>query len=412
MALITFIKRILLFFVFVTSINCQNADDYRLISDSLDRFSLNFLAETCKGIGESRNLALSPQTIWSLMAIVTEGARNNTAKELEYALGIPASEFEKDRFRKLYRRMSDYFKRMGSSGVTLEYTNSIFVTDQQNLLKDFSDIARNYYDVDITPVDFRNVRNAVSIVNKKIEQATRGKINNLANEGDLMDAQLFITSVLFFKGLWKNKFNVTDTRRESFYDERGNAIGEVNMMFQVEYLPFSLILDNTATAVELPYQGDRVSMIVILPKKNIMLQSVLQDLAAKPFQNIIATLKKAAQSYMGDPVMVSLPRFKVDSDLTLNSVLNTMGIRDVFNEDTANLLGIFPHYVHLSRVIQKAHIEVDEEGTVATAASGAGFQYKTPPPKFIANKPFAYIIYDKLTEGIIFAGKISNPDGI
>lgn len=87
-----------------------------------------------------------------------------------------------------------------------------------------------------------------------------------------------------------------------------------------------------------------------------------------------------------------------------------MGIKDVFSEELADLLGIFPHYLYVSRVVQRAEIEVDEEGTVASALAGASLVYKSPPPVFRANRPFAFLIVDRQTRSIVFAGKVANPN--
>ena len=89
-----------------------------------------------------------------------------------------------------------------------------------------------------------------------------------------------------------------------------------------------------------------------------------------------------------------------------------MGIQDLFNSQEANLLGMFNDYLYVSKVIQKAEIGVDEVGTEASAATGGIYQYKAPPPKFRANKPFAFLIVDKMTQAVVFAGKIINPNNI
>lgn len=89
-----------------------------------------------------------------------------------------------------------------------------------------------------------------------------------------------------------------------------------------------------------------------------------------------------------------------------------MGIKDIFDADAADLLGIFPHYLYVSRLVQRAEIEVDEEGTVASAVAAATLEYKSPPPVFRANKPFAYLIVDRQTRSILFAGKVTNPNGL
>lgn len=153
-------------------------------------------------------------------------------------------------------------------------------------------------------------------------------------------------------------------------------------------------------------------MIVILPKKNVQLQTVLTMLSEVPFSSIIKTLNESVEDYGDEPVKIFLPKFSINSDLTLNIILYQMGIKDLFDPDQADLLGMSDRSLHVSRILQRANIQVDEEGTVASAASGASLQFKASPAKFLANKPFAYFIYDKTSQGIVFAGKVSNPKKI
>lgn len=174
------------------------------------------------------------------------------------------------------------------------------------------------------------------------------------------------------------------------------------------------------------FQGDKMSMFVILPRKKQTLEKVLQLLTTMPIAKLIEILADAEQQFVDEDVEVYLPRFDTNSDLNLNIVLQQMGITEIFDPDVADLLGIYPEYLYVSRIIQKAEIEVNEEGTVAAAAAGkftssimrlgwcflflgGAFAYKSPPPIFRANKPFAYLIIDKQTRSIVFAGKVSSP---
>jgi serine protease inhibitor len=130
-------------------------------------------------------------------------------------------------------------------------------------------------------------------------------------------------------------------------------------------------------------------MIVILPYKGQTLTNMLQMMSQNPFSTIIDRLDKVKDEFEGEDVKVYLPRFAAKSDLTLNTVLEKvefeeekisqvlindclfqMGITDVFDPETADLLGMFPHFLYISRLIQRAEIDVNEEGTVASAASG------------------------------------------
>lgn len=389
----------------LSRVHAQGVEEIRQLGASLDQFSLKFLAKTSRQIGDTINIALSPYTIWSLLNIIREGALENTAVELENVLGIPSNQ-DKDLFRRNFQMLGKYLSRKNNADVTLETTNSIFTAADQELQPTYLQMVERFYQAEILPVDFRNSNEAINIINNRVSNATKGRIPNFIKEGDIQNAEIFISSILFFKGLWANQFNKSATTREAFYDENGKEIDKVDMMNSFDIYPFSMILSNTATAVELAYKGN-MSMIAILPKQGITLQSVLDNLAEQPFSTILDALERSMIDFGDDPVHVHIPKFTITSDLTINAILYQMGIRDLFNVDRANLLGMFNHYLYVSRILQRAEIQVDEEGTVASAASGANIQNKTRPPRFLANRPFAYFIVDKLSRAIIFAGKFS-----
>ncbi|KAF2882755.1 hypothetical protein ILUMI_23419 [Ignelater luminosus] len=381
----------------------------RDVSSSLNQFALHLLSATTDQCGDKLNLAISPYTVWSLMTIIAEGARGNTARQLEDVLKIPSNE-NKDLFRHNYKSLTKYLLQRADS-VQLDISSAIFTTQEQELNRTYQAITKSYYGVDVMPTNFNNLVQAVDSINSYVSRATHNRIQKFVKIDDIIDAQIFMVATLFFKGQWKAPFN--ETFEDTFIDEFGNAKGPVKMMYQIGPFPYSIIPNLKAHAIELPYgKGDRMSMIVILPRKGEPLSSFLKQLAELPFSTVLDTLESAAEEYGEEDVQVYLPKFTITSDLNMNSVLDQMGIKDVFNAETADLLGIFPHYLYVSRVIQQAKIEVNEEGTVATAAAGASISYKSPPPKFYANRNFVYFIVDKVTKSIIFAGKVTNPNTI
>ncbi|XP_017777866.1 PREDICTED: antichymotrypsin-2-like isoform X2 [Nicrophorus vespilloides] len=388
--------------------NAQNGIE--TVSSGLDQFALKLLTQTAEAAGDNLNIALSPFTIWTLLTIISEGANKNTLRELENSLGIPAA--DKSVFRNNFRALSSDLKR-NADGVTLDITNAIFTTNEFPLNTTFQAVSQSTYGVDVIPVDFRNSRGAVNTINNYISRATQNRIPNFVNAADVADAAIFMTSALFFKGQWRYRFDSAQTKPETFYNDAGNSIGRVQMMYQSGPFPYTLVSYLNAHAVELPYgNSDKVSMIVIVPRKGVKLLTVLRAIASRPVSELLNTLDRVQKEFSEEEVDVYLPKFKIESELNLNGVLNKMGINEVFNSEKADLLGIFPQYLYLSRVLQKAVIDVDEEGTIAAAAAGASIVYKTTQPKISANKPFAFFIVDKSTRSIIFAGKVSNPNGI
>jgi len=384
-------------------------DAVRDVGSSLNQFTLQLLSDTADQAGDSINLALSPYTVWSLLTIIAEGARGETARQLEDVLHIPSLD-NKDLFRRNYKSLTKYLTQQ-SNGVQLDVNSAIFATLDEKLNRTYQQLTKYYYGAEIIPTDFKNLVKSVNVINAYVAGATKNRIQNFVKIDDVIQAQILMVSTLFFKGQWRNPFNKTETFTDTFFDESGKAKGKVMMMTQLGTFPYTILKELNAHAIELPYgNGDRFSMIVVLPRKGITLSSVLKGMSALPFSYVLDAITNAEQQFGEEDVQVYLPRFTINSDLNMNAVLDQMGIKDAFNSEKADLLGIFPsNYLYLSRVIQQAKIEVNEEGTVATAAAGGQFQYKSPPPKFNANKDFAYFIVDKPTKSIIFAGKVSNP---
>lgn len=205
-------------------------------------------------------------------------------------------------------------------------------------------------------------------------------------------------------------FNRSYTTEEQFFDEFGNFVGNVNMMFQRGPFSYTAIADLESHVLEMPYgKEDRLSMIILLPRKQVSLPSVMDRLYNYGVSRILDQLRIADSEYEDDEVEVFLPRFSITADFTLNVILEQMGISDIFNPIRANLSGISKHSIFLSRIIHKAKIDVNEVGTVATAATGAIFANKATPPRFYANRPFAFLIVEKNTRALLFGGQVRNP---
>lgn len=208
----------------------------------------------------------------------------------------------------------------------------------------------------------------------------------------------------------QSPFNVSQTTEQPFYDEYERVQGDVNMMFQRGAFSFTGIKELNSLVLELPYGDDeRLSMIVLLPQAGTLLTSVLEKLSAYGIGRVITELRRADAEFEEDEVEVFLPRFSFTADFTLNVILEQMGLTDIFNVKKANLSKISKHPVYLSRIIHKAQIDVNEVGTVASAATGALLANKSISPRFQANRPFAFLIIEKNTNSLLFCGQVRNP---
>lgn len=377
------------------------------IGESINKFAFNLLKATSAEAGDL-NIALSPYTVWTLLSIISEGARGNTAKELNYGLNIPS---DKTQFRNDFKALSSVLSSL-TPGVTLELSNGIFTNKKHALKEDFQNITKEYYNVDLLPVDFKNLKGTTEFINNYVAKATNNRIRDLIAPDDLRYAEIFLTSTLYFKGAWTSPFNKSATKKESFYNDKNEKIGEVDMMnIKTASIPFIRLDSIKSQAASLSYGKDeKMAMIVILPFRGSNVDEVLNLLDSYTIETVIEKLNSAKEMFFEEELEVSLPRFSVTSDFNLNIPLQQMGIQDIFDSQKADLLGMFKHYLYISRLIQKAEIEVNEEGTVASAAAAASAIYKMPAPKFIANRPFIYAIINVNTNSVIFEGIVRNPN--
>lgn len=184
------------------------------------------------------------------------------------------------------------------------------------------------------------------------------------------------------------------------------------MMYQRNVFPFAAIADLEANVVELPYgKEDRLCMLLLLPRRNSSLTSVFEKLQNYNIARIAQELHKYdnTDDYEETEVELSLPRFKIDSDLELRTVLEHMGITDIFDPAKSNLSKLSRTPTFVSRVFHKAVIEVNEEGTVAAAIAGGSLSFKQTPIEFVANRPFGFLIAERQTNTLLFAGQIRHP---
>lgn len=183
-------------------------------------------------------------------------------------------------------------------------------------------------------------------------------------------------------------------------------------MYQRNAFPIAMIADLEATVLELPYgKEDRLCMLLLLPRKGIYLSTTLNKLSTFSIDSISAELHKYdnIEEVEELEVDVYLPRFTISSDFELSPILESMGITDLFHGDVANLTKISKQSTYVSRVIHKAIIEVNEIGTVAAAATGGTVSFKQTPVEFNANRPFGFLIIDRVTSTLLFSGQVRRP---
>ena len=252
---------------------------------------------------------------------------------------------------------------------------------------------------------------AAATINAWVSDQTHGKIQNLISAAAITTyTRLILTNAIYFQGNWATAFKASLTQDASFETSPGES-SSVQMMQQVNELGYYQQLGADGfQAVDLPYSGNNLDMMVILPTSSD-LASFQSGMNADLFSTISSNLATS-------DVDVQLPKFQINETYDLVPSLQDLGIHEAFT-GAADLSGISSQGpLAISQVIQKSQINVDETGTEAAAATGvavstavATVSNPSPPISFDANHPFLFAIRDRATNTILFMGSVANPGG-
>ncbi|KAH8256167.1 hypothetical protein KR026_009621, partial [Drosophila bipectinata] len=391
----------------VQSVRSNFEDDtLRTISQGVQEFALDILQRISAQVQKNnRDFMISPFSIWSLMVLLYEGSSGETYNQLRRALRINV---EDEKLRGVYQIWSS-FLNTNTPTVEVASLQAVYTDISAPLNSGYRSIIKNY-NVQPMEVDFYN-KDTVHLINDATNRTTRGLIPYTILPQEIYGAKMFLLSSLFFKGQWKFPFNQTLTRMENFYNENDEVVGQVSMMVQEANFAYASNIEGLdGYVLELPYgTQDRLAMIVVLPKRGFKLNDVannLKTIGLSPILQRLAAFKARASE--DNEVEVMMPKFETTTDFTLKGILGQMGIVDLFDENTANLSrmasGLFAKIcIHSTKII------VDEQGTTAGAVTQAALINKATPPKFLLNKPFQYMIVEKATNLLLFAGQVRNP---
>lgn len=361
------------------------------------------------------NCIASPLSIFEALAMVREGTRGNTRAELDRALGLePIESTSRDAvLRGGLRALRAELQAVAASGVTLDVANRAFLEHTLAIEPSFRQALDVGFRAPFEDVDFVGGAEAARArINGWVEEQTHERIEDLLPPGSIDgNTRLVLANAIYFLGTWQTQFDAANTRPRTFTRSNG-ATAEVPMMNARRRARFGVLADGTR-ALELPYAGGRASILLVLPPTRDGLSAWARELTAPTIESVVGALDER------DNVEIVLPRFRVapTESIDLIATLQGLGVRDLFDDGAADLTGIArtdPRLV-VSGVFHKGFIELDERGTEAAAATGVviavrGMRVDAPePPRFIADRPFAFMLRDRETGTILFTGRVEQP---
>lgn len=375
--------------------------DLKPVVDGNGAFAFELYGRLKAGGG---NLFLSPYSVSAAVGTAYGGARGDTAKQMASTLHFPA---DQRRFRAGMAAVHHTFAQIDRSRhVELNAANGLWPQRDYRLNPEFVSLAKEQSGASVDPVDYvRGSGTACDRINGWVEHQTKGKIKNAVSPGLVSpNTRLVIVNAIYFKGDWASRFDAKDTRPESFWSMPERSV-EVPMMRQQHVFRYA---EPTGLQVlELPYLGYDLSMLILLPAERTGLFDLERRLN-------YANLVKWTKAFELRTVDVRLPKFAMESRFSLTEPLASMGMHDAFHGDRADFSGISSNRpLFIGAVEHAACIEVDEQGTVAAAATGISMgcaaSAAPPPALFHADHPFLFLIRDNHTGTILFFGRVANP---
>ncbi|XP_032764210.1 serine protease inhibitor A3K [Rattus rattus] len=348
-----------------------------------------------------KNVVFSPLSISAALAIVSLGAKDSTMEEI---LEGPSSISELTE-AEIHQGFGYLLQRLSQPEDQAEINtgSALFIDKQQPILSEFQEKTRALYQAEAFIADFKQCNEAKKFINDYVSNQTQGKIAELFSELDERTSMVLV-NYLLFKGKWKVPFNPNDTTESEFYLDEKRSVKVPMMKIKDLTTPYIRDEELSCSVLELKYTGN-ASALFILPDQGKM-QQVESSLQPE-------TLKKWKDSLK--PRIISelrMPKFSISTDYNLEEVLPELGIRKIFSQqaDLSRITGT--KNLHVSQVVHKAVLDVDETGTVGAAATAVTAALKRLPqtiPPLNFNRPFMLFFTDSNGQSVLFMGKVTNP---
>lgn len=355
-----------------------------------------------------KNYVISPLSPQILLAQLIEGCSEDARQEM--INGIKLNSREVSSLMQSLQETANKDNAMNK----LDIASIVYKSKNLNLTDEFNH-SRKQNKIMLQNIDFSDTVNAVQEINNWVSQKTRGNIQEIVSEQNLSpDMSMMLLNAIYFKGTWRYKFNQTD-KRASFHTAENNKMS-VQMMKQINRLRFGEINfgeywepDTGLRWVELPYEGDQLSMILLLPKTRFELDKNLEQVTGAHLQEIFKVIRR---DFNPNKIHLQVPKFTIKGSISLVEPLKKLGVKQIFESDSAlNKLSKTP--VKVGDVKQDSFLSVDETGTTATAVSKITIiplslnAYEDV--HFECTEPFMVMIVDKTSEIPLFMGKIRQP---
>ncbi len=344
------------------------------------------------------NLIFSPLSICYALAMTYNGAGSTTRQAIQHTLCLDS--LTSGEINSSYSTLTDFLLSLDNL-TKIDIANGVWYYNKYKVKDSFRDSIKSYYKGETSGLDFSDPASD-NVINDWVNEKTNGKITDMVHNIPSY-AVMYLINAVYFRSDWEVQFDKNLTKKENFFLDNGETT-QVNMMDCLK--PKLWLTENDeVTLVDIPYGNGQFALSVIMPTGTKNLGDLMDLISEDAYKNWLNSADSVTRE-------LELPKFSIESDINLDSVLWDMGMKIAYsnNADFSNLFNEdLP--LAITSVLHKAKIEVDEEGTEAAASTSVEIGLTALPvsEKIIVNRPFLYILHERYTQTILFCGKITNP---
>ncbi|MEG4232962.1 serpin family protein [Microcoleus sp. Pol11C3] len=344
----------------------------------------------------NKNIFISPTSVALALSMTYNGVSGETKQEMTKALEL--TKMSPKAINAANQNLQNSLQK-NDPKVQVSIANALFVKQGFSLKPEFLQINQQYYQANISEIDFQSPQEALSIINNWVSQKTQGKIDKIVTKIK-PDTLLFLINAIYFKGNWETPFDKSQTGNKTFYLTDSTSKQHPMMSQKGSYRCYKT---DTFQAVSLPYgQKGALSMYIFLPNSNTNLATFSQQLTPENWN-------KWMQEFRVKSGMIEIPRFKMEYEVKLNDTLIALGMAEFFGGLKTDFSPMTDSPVAVESVKHKTFVEVNEEGTEAAAVTVIEMTRSMPAFEMNVNRPFFCAIRDNTTGTILFMGIIVDP---
>lgn len=347
------------------------------------------------------NLFFSPFSVNAALAMAAVGARGDTLSEMQGVLGIPEDSAS---YHQSFGALLVDLNGDHGRDYQLDIADGSFVDTGFTPAPDFQSILADDYRAPATAVPFSSdAEGARQTINAWVAARTEKTITELFPAGSIDGSvRLVLANAIYFRAPWATGFDAKDTAPAVFHTPTGDVTVPTMHNYQSS---FSLLETADLTIAELDYEDREVSLVVLLPSAVDGLAALEAGLGADSVNQLIAALPAP------ETQPLAMPRFELRYAAELGPALTMLGMPSAFLDGRADFSGIDGgRDLFIGHVLHSVYVHVDESGTVASAATGVEFETRGGVrPRLTLDHPFVFLIRDKLTGAILFAGHLLDP---